>query len=489
MKHTLVKNLLLIAAVALLFATYFFLNHRDATQQAHRDNAARLLHWKPADITQLAFMGEDGNENRLMREGAKAGASWAVTVPGPLPVNESAVNNFLQGLIDLHLPSPLPLVDAKDDEFGLKEVSEWIRISDVNGKEITIKLGSINPLSRKRYLKIQGKPDIYVAGTEPFAALQSGLDSFLDHTLMSLESASISEITFSDMVQQDRWSVHKQNGNWMLMGESSDPLQQRAEGVKIEEILSILTTLEWKNNRPVPIQDGSIDEPDSKSFHLTARAPGEKEAKSYTISFISSATPLKDLYSSFTVRMSHRPFLYSVTLDARTRQTLFASSTDIRSKQAFEMFPWQITSIEWKRGEDSHQWRKEGEAWRESNKGASSKELDAQAMGALLEKLTHIKILEFIPLSQDDWRKKRASYGLDQPLLTGGIEWQETDNKEGNVPPHRRRFYMGKAANQPYLAVMEGNADLSDHPPEMLEVWKIDEDLAALFRSILTPIH
>ena len=166
----------LFLAVTGLFTAYFFLEYQEKT----REQRNQLLPWPEDEVTVLSFMwalasAQSGDHYTLKRRQPHETRQWQMTQPRPLPADPIAIGVFLKTLHQTPLPPPLEGTEAQSDNaYGLRDVKQWLRFSNARGDTLTLKIGDEHPISGKRYLQIQGRPQIYTIDTAVFDRLQAG---------------------------------------------------------------------------------------------------------------------------------------------------------------------------------------------------------------------------------------------------------------------------------------------------------------------------
>lgn len=166
--------------------------------------------------------------------------SWMIEGIAGAHADILAVRPLISALQSLKLDDPLPPDQIGDDMalFGLKEPVAEITVKRLGLPEKKIFVGAENEYLMKRYLKVDGDPQIYIVSPAIFSAIDKTTNDFREKSPVQLEDLAVS--TFKITTSQSSVSLKQTGmGNWSI----EEPVAHEASSEAVSKLVSSLSGL------------------------------------------------------------------------------------------------------------------------------------------------------------------------------------------------------------------------------------------------------
>ena len=420
----------------------------------------------PAEVTRLAIESE-----RLTATFVKTDDQWEIVEPIKAPALKWEVDGLVRTVTGLRYTRTFEpgQADAPSDaETGLSDPKTKVTIEYENGVA-TLEVGKKELLKDNTYVRLAGKPAVYVA--------QSNLQPTFDKTLKDFREKDLLSFKFGDAVELEIVSgepartlklTKKDDREWVM----DSPLKARASREGTSDLITVLNELkaeEFVDDAPEDLGRYGLDEPFAR-VTLTTRseikpedADEEDEAttqpatqpqyetKEWTI-LIGSYVGLQEEHRHAKLADSTAV----VAIDARSVSKLLPDLLEVRDKRITPANTFRIDKLVVADPTESVTLEKEGNTWRTTAPDAA--EADKGKVDEVIRAIRGLQAVSFVD-SPDDL----AGFGLDPPrvelklYVTGQAEPEII--RVGSRSPSGRMLYVQRGGEESISVVKADDAE------------------------------
>lgn len=343
---------------------------------------------------------------------AKESDAWRLTSPRTARADATQVRRLLYHLDPVE--SERALADKPDKplapaDFGLEPPKGSLTATD-GTRTITLLFGDKTPVGDFRYLKLQDKPVIYVAGNRLFDAVDEPWDSYRSRSILDIDAATVTALSANS--PSSAYTLRKEGERWML----ASPVEDTADGVAAASILSKAQGLyaeQFVSDEPTAEQRATWGlEPALSTLTLTVE--NREQPIEIRVGHALGGRP-----DELHVMRADEPSVYSVKKSAF--EEIWKDANALRKQEILELSPDDITKaqVAWQGASWTIE-RQDG-GWRVAESGVK---LDDTKVQDWLWKLREFKLARFVEEAQQDPER----YGLaDAP---GAIRVWTTDRAD-----------------------------------------------------------
>ena len=347
--------------------------------------------------------------------------------------------------------------------YGLSPPVGRITVT-ANGRPITLLIGETTPVESKRYVQLEGKPEVYVVPSSLFDNANRPKEEFRDPLLIRFDAWSADELTVTSA--SATFALSRQKDDWRLIR----PLEDRAGRSEVTAVLTALGRLAIKR---------VVDEHPQAEAHSAwgfeqpmAEFALRLHGNPPTTVTVSVGKTLPDDGSLRYAKRSDEPALYAVA--EADVQALLKNPQELRAKTCFEFFTSHVRRVEVASGGTAWTIERADGQWKDLSGGTV---LDAQRVETFLAGLSDLPLTGFVEESQ------ASGAGLESP--TGVLTVWTADRTEpqrlavgGAIPGSTERY--GRLDGRPGLVqVPEQILTLLQTTPARLGVTPAPESVAA----------
>ncbi len=448
------KTTLILLLVTVGIGAYISLYEiRQPSAEQRQRLAKRILELQPDVITQL-MLDLPKAKVTLTRQGA----TWTLT-PDGVRADPALINQLLRHFDPLMAErifsgsSPHPL-DQKT--FGLDPAVGQITFT-ANASATTLLVGETTPVQNQRYVKISGRPDIFVVAGTFFDAADQPRETFRDHQLVRFDSWTTEALEVRSATTHV--SLKRTDNEWTIAA----PFSDRAGRTEINAFLTTIAGISIKRfvtdtPQAEELSGWGFDQP---KVEVSLSKHGEPA----TTTVLLFGKPLAENPSLVYAKRRDEPSVYAVL--STDMESLLKDPGILRMKNCFDAFTGLINKIEVTR-EEGASWvveRSETGQWREAG---SSTDLDSQHVDQWLDQLTGLQAEGFL----DAGPAELAHYGL-QPAAATLTLWVEREPKPqrlliGTNVPDSPQHYGLIESRQALVRLPELVTSLLDTTPKQL---------------------
>ena len=383
-------TLVLLLATVGIGAYVSLVELRQPTKEERTQEAQRLLTIKEEEVTGLAVTTKDA-EARMRR----AADGWTLE-PDGWRADPTVVHDILDRLPYLSAERTLePTKDHPLDTaaFGLEPPEAKLDVQ--SPQPVTLRFGHTTPVGHRRYIQIEGRPEIFVVSTTLYEIIARPADVFRDPFFAPVQEAGLESIATRS--HSTAFKIGKQGQSWRLV----EPLEDEADAPAVQELVRSLSQL------PVQQYIGNLPEgQDLKSLGL-------EDAETQLTLAETNKPPLVLSFGRFlttdsTLRYAKRsddPKLYAVKgMDV---EALFPKSDAIRSRACLPVAMESVTSVVVQLPEISWSMERKDGHWVNENGEPVAAEVAESEIRGLAD-------LRFNAIVADGATAELPRYGLDK---------------------------------------------------------------------------
>ena len=336
------------------------------------DAAPKILTIPEDQFTQVALVKKDGETTEL----SKAGGTWKIVQPKPLPADQDSVNSLVTSLSSL---SSDRLIEDKASDlasYGLTAPSEQVRITKKDGKVQTLLIGDDTPTGAGTFAKVDGDSRVFTVASYVKSSLDKTTKDLRDKRLLTFNSDKLTRVDLTAKGQLVEFGKNNQN-EWQIL----KPRPLRADGLQVDELVRKLKDAKM---------DVSASDADMKKA-VAGFSTGARVA----VAGVTDANGTqeieirKDKDKNYYAKSSVVEGIYKVMSDLG--DGLDKGLDDFRNKKLFD-FGWNDPSkIEFRNGNTPVTYQKTGDKWM-----SGAKQMDGPSIQSLVDKLRDLTSSKFL---------------------------------------------------------------------------------------------
>jgi hypothetical protein len=410
----------------------------------------------PAEVTRLAIESE-----RLAATFAKTDDQWEIVEPIKAPALKWEVDGLVRTVTGLRYTRKFEpgQADAPSDaETGLSDPKAKVTIEYENGVA-TLEVGKKELLKDNTYVRLAGKPAVYVA--------QSNLQPTFDKTLKDFREKDLLSFKFGDAVELEIVSrepartlklTKKDDREWVM----DSPMKARASREGASDLITVLNELkaeEFVDDAPEDLGRYGLDEPFAKvtlttQSEIKPEDAAEQEDETATQPATQPQYETKEwtiLIGSFVgLQEEHRHARLGdstavVAVDARSAAKLLPDLLEVRDKRVTTANTFRMDKLVVADPTESVTLEKEGNTWRTTAPEAA--EADKGKVDEVIRAIRGLQAVSFV-----DSPDELGAFGLDPPrvelklYVTGQVEPEVI--RVGSRSPSGRMLYVQRGGEE-----------------------------------------
>lgn len=327
----------------------------------------------PEDQFQQIDLAKKGG---VTTELSKAGGSWKIVQPKPLAADQDSVNSLVTSLASL--ASDRLIEDKASDlsSYGLATPTEQVKITEKNGKVVTLLVGDDTPTGSGTFAKVEGDPRVFSIASYVKSSLDKTSKDLRDKRLLTFNADKLTRVDLTAKGQSMEFGKNNQN-EWQIL----KPRPLRADGLQVDELVRKLKDAKM---------DVSVTDDDAKKAVAGFSTGARVAVASVTDSNGTQEIEVrKDKDKNYYAKSSAVEGIYKVISDFG--DGLDKSLDDFRSKKLFD-FGWNDPSkLEIHSGTAQATYQKSGEKWM-----SGAKTMDSPSIQSLVDKLRDLTSTKFL---------------------------------------------------------------------------------------------
>ena len=378
----------------------------------------------PEDQFRKLEIHKTGAEDIVLRK-ADSG-KWEMVTPKTWTVDQDAVGGVVSTLSSL---TSVRLVEEKAPDlarFGLANPSLEVSITTKDGKTRKLLIGDESPASGGNFAKLEGDPRIFTVASYNRTSIDKSPMDLRDKRLLTFDSEKLSRVELLAKGQTLEFGKNSRN-EWQII----KPKPLRADGGRVEDLLRKLKDAKM---------DASVSEEDGKKAS-SAFSAGARVAVA-RLTDVSGAQELevrKGKDNNYYARSSVVEGIYKVANDLG--EGVDKGLADFRNTKLFD-FGWNDPSkIEIRDGAKQVAYQKSGDKWM-----AGSKQMDAAAVRALVDKLRDLSATEFV------------ERGYTTPVFEAAVTSDDGKRIEKVMISKQGEDYFARRENEPSIYKLDSKA-------------------------------
>lgn len=416
-------TLILLLAVIVAGAYVSLVELKRPTSREKERLRRQVIAINPQEVTQIAV-----DLPLVKGTFTREGQSWKLA-PKNVRANTPLITSLLGEASPLYADRVLSSPRGGEfqlKDFGLDPAVGWTSVAMKNGIT-TLFFGDAAPVGGGRYVKVSGRPEVFIVPQAVFEQINQKLDVYRDPLLVDFQGWVIKDVGVK--TKNNTFSLTRQESEWQMIKPVSDSTDQTAMNAFLNQ-LEQLQIRRFVDDAPQVenISTWGFDQPRAE----IAVSYGQP-AVTTTLFF---GKPLPDDGSLIYAKQSNEPSVYAVAL--ADLEQLIKDPRTLRSKVCFQFFTANVTKVEtrW----PGHNWTIEKQAdgqWKEFSDAAM---LDKSRVETLLNTLADLRLNEIVEDAPKD--KKRYGLGVPRGTLTvwttdrqlpQRIEFGKTTGEAGNL--------------------------------------------------------
>ena len=343
----------------------------DAAKPA-ADATPKILTIPEDQFQQIDLTKKGGSTTEL----SKAGGSWKIVQPKPLAADQDSVTSLVTSLASL---SSDRLIEDKASDlssYGLTAPTEQVKITEKNGKVVTLLIGDDTPTGSGTFAKVEGDPRVFSIASYIKSSLDKSSKDLRDKRLLTFNSDKLTRVDLTAKGQSMEFGKNNQN-EWQIL----KPRPLRADGLQVDELVRKLKDAKM---------DVSVTDEDTKKA-VAGFSTGTRVAVA-SVTDASGTQEIevrKDKDKNYYAKSSAVEGIYKVISDFG--DGLDKSLDDFRNKKLFD-FGWNDpTKLEIHNGTAQATYQKGGEKWM-----SGGKPMDSPSIQSLVDKLRDLTSTKFL---------------------------------------------------------------------------------------------
>jgi Domain of unknown function (DUF4340) len=382
------RGLLIAAAVlAILGGLLYWSSHRKTPPTPISATTPPIVKVAPASVTALTVTQKNAPPVALTRSGAN---QWKITAPKATLADTNTVSGILSNLDPL--PSQRVIADKATDlaQYGLKDPSVTIDVTEKNNKTEKLFLGDDTPTGDAVYVALAGNPRVFTAASYISNSLNKSFDDLRDKRLLPVDSASVTTIDLNRKSQPVDFG-RVQNG-WQIQ----KPEPYRTDTFQVEDLLTQLTSAKMDTL--------TTPEAAAKAFAHASPVATAKITGSSGTDTLEVRKEKDDYYAKSSVL----PGVYKIASDNSTAlsEALNRPLDDYRNKQIFSFGYTDPDKIDVHSGSASLALTHAGTTWT-----SNGQKMDTASAESLVSALRDLAATKFV------------TSGFDSPDIDISVTW------------------------------------------------------------------
>ena len=279
--------------------------------------------------------------------------------------------------------------------FGLHPPQGTVTLTS-KGSPTRVLIGGPTPVRHRRYLMVEGRPDIFVVSSELFDTANQPPETFRDPMLLRSSTWRAETLTASSPASA--FTIVRLGNDWRL----TQPLSDRVSRTEVGQLLHRLTGIRIKRfvNEAPQVEQLSQWGFDHAAAEVTLREEGA-QARPVTLFF---GKPLVEDNSLVYAKRIDEPSLYAVL--ASDVDALLPDPNRLREHTCLNFFTGETAKVELTTGGSGWTIERVNGQWRAAG---SATTLDTQRVEAFFNTLADLQLSGFVEEHPQDLRR----YGLD----------------------------------------------------------------------------
>lgn len=228
------KNTAVLLALVIGLGAYISLYElKQPTLQEEKRHSKQAVNLNADSVTQITI-----DFPKAKTTLTRAALSWTIT-PANTRADSDLISEILSSLSPLSSKRVLSSSSDKPlllNEFGLEPAVGSLSLT-ANSSVTTILFGNPTPVGSARYIKVAGKPEIFIIGPQLFGSLDIPTEDFRDTKLFRLNSRLCQSIELKS--SDASWQVLQSGEGWQL----TQPFAEKADPVEISRYISSIGSL------------------------------------------------------------------------------------------------------------------------------------------------------------------------------------------------------------------------------------------------------
>jgi hypothetical protein len=362
-------------------------------------------------IDSLTVKAESGDTTTV----EKKDGTWTITSPVQAKADEAEVSGITSNLASVDVVRVIDEKPANLEPYGLAKPRIEIDFKAGSASHKLL-IGEKSPTGADLFARRGDSPRVFLIPAFQESTFNRSTFDLRDKTLMTFDREKVDGITI-DAAGSKPVEVAKSGSNWTLEA----PVKVQADYGAVEGLIGRLQTVQMKsiaNDNPGP--------DDLKKYGL------EKPAATVTLKLGSAKAELllgdKAEDGSVYARDSSRPMV--MTVESALLDDLKKGPDELRKKDIFDFRAYNANTIELTRDGKTVAFEKvkgqgkdASDKWRRTN--PNPKDVDKDAMDALLSKLSNMRASSFV-----DSGTPAARTALDAPALKVHVTFDDGKKQE-----------------------------------------------------------
>ena len=412
------KQIVVYLVILVALAGYYFIEtaHKEKAKEKEIESK-KILDIKKDQIDGLKIIHRGEKTIYLTKKNDK----WTINEPVKTDVDKFALDNFLNGLVNISAQKKLNIDKEEFSKFGLDKPSVSIEFK-VGDKWRTFKIGDKNPTGDTYYASLDDKSEIYMIASFQQSSLNKKLFDLRDKRLFTLNRDKVDriEVARNNTIIK---VIKKKDDKWESPDAPNVP-------IKTEKVDSLLDSLTWLRARKfVQETDDKLEEYGLKEPSIQVVLAVQKD-KSETL-LIGKEKDKTERYA----KIASRPGVVLISKSIIT--DLPKSISDLEDKNLLSFDTDEVTKVAINLGDKKYELAKVEDKWKWKGTQESEKEPDSLEVNSLLWK---IKDIEHQGKARDESFKDLqiagaiSLWGKDSKFV-GTLEWiKESENPEKSKP-------------------------------------------------------
>jgi len=315
-------------------------------------------------------------KNAPATEISKAGGSWKITQPKPLPADQDSVTSLVTSLSSL---SSDRLIEDKASDlssYGLTAPNEQVKITQKNGKVQTLLVGDDTPTGSGTFAKVEGDPRVFTIASYVKSSLDKTSKDLRDKRLLTFNSDKLTRVGLSAKGQSLEFGKNNQN-EWQIL----KPRPLRADGLQVDELVRKL--------KDAKMDVSGTDEDAKKTIAGFSTGTRVAMASVTDSSGTQEVEVRKDKDKNYYAKSSAVEGIYKVLSDFG--DGLDKGLDDFRNKKLLD-FGWNDPNkLDIRNGTAQATYQKSGDKWM-----SGAKQMDSASIQSLVDKLRDLSSVKFL---------------------------------------------------------------------------------------------
>ena len=343
----------------------------DAAKPA-TDATPKILSIPEDQFQQIDLAKKGGDTTELSR----AGGSWKIVQPKPLAADQDSVTSLVTALASLSSDRLIDEKAADLSSYGLAAPNEQVKITEKNGKVLTLLVGDDTPTGSGTFAKVEGDPRVFTIASYVKTSLDKTSKDLRDKRLLTFNSDKLTRVDLTAKGQTVEFGKNNQN-EWQIL----KPRPLRADGLQVDELVRKL--------KDAKMDVSGTDEDAKKAVAGFSTGTRVAVAAVTDSSGTQEIEVRKDKDKNYYAKSSAVEGIYKVMSDFG--DGLDKSLDDFRNKKLFD-FGWNDpTKLDIRNGTAQATYQKSGEKWM-----SGAKPMDSPSIQSLVDKLRDLTSTKFL---------------------------------------------------------------------------------------------